>query len=479
MPEYATYQTFKASVVPGLCWVIQEGSTSGEQGFAVTTCSDDSIVVTGSYSNSATFGGGDSITKTLTTDGPGWDIFVAKYSPDGSLAWVTRAGSFPDEDIPRGITTLSDDSTVITGYFRATAYFGTGESNQTTLTTAGGTDIFIARYNTNGTLAWAKRAGGSSSDDSHGVAALSDNSMVLAGYFQGTATFGPGEANQTILTSSGAPYDIFIAKYNQNGTLAWAKQAGGTSAEYCMGITSLSDNSFVITGYFSGSTVFGPGEANETTLNSPGNYNIFVARYNPNGTLAWAKQAGGTFDDVSEAIASLSDNTTVATGYIVGSATFGEGEPNQTILGSPGANSIFIAHYNTDGTLAWAKQASGSGGKESYEITTLSNDSIVVTGYFTGSTTFGPGEPNQTILTSSGNDDIFIAQYNTDGTLAWAKRAGGTGNDEGWGIATLSDNSTVTTGYFTLTAMFGAGESNQTTLVSAGSADIFVARNCY
>jgi len=480
MPEYATYQAFNASVVSGLCWVIQEGGASGEQGFAVTTCSDDSIVVTGSYSNSATFGGGDSITKTLITDGPGWDIFVAKYSPEGSLAWVTRAGSFPDEDIPRGITALSDNSTVITGYFRAIAYFGTGESNQTTLTSAGGSDIFIARYNTNGTLAWAKRAGGSGTDVAYGITTLSDNSTIVTGEFTGSAIFGSGEANQTTLTSSGFPPDIFIAKYNSNGTLTWAKRAGGTSSEYGRRITSLSDNSSAVTGYFSGSAIFGQGEANETTLNSGGSYNIFIVQYNSDGTLAWAKQAGGTNDDVGEAITSLSDNSTVATGYIVGSGTFGEGELNQTTLGAPGSSSIFIAHYNTNGTLAWAKQAGeAAGSKDGYGITTLSNDSTVVTGYFGGSITFGPGEPNQTILTSSGNDDIFIAQYNADGTLAWAKRAGGTGNDEGWGIATLSDNSTVTTGYFTLTATFGGGESNQTTLVSAGSADIFVARNCY
>ena len=146
MPEYVTYQTFNAAVVSGLCWVIQDGGTSYESGYAVTTCSDDYIVVTGVYSNMATFGGGDSITKTLTTDGPGYDIFVAKYSPDGSLAWVTRAGSFPDEDIPKGITTLSDNSTIITGYFTLTATFGGGESSQTSLVSAGSADIFVARY---------------------------------------------------------------------------------------------------------------------------------------------------------------------------------------------------------------------------------------------------------------------------------------------------------------------------------------------
>ena len=480
MPEYATYQTFNATVSSGLCWVEQDGGNGGDQGFAVTTCSDDSTVVAGVFSGtSATFGGGDSITKILTPDGPGWDIFVAKYSPDGSLLWATRAGSFPDEDIPRGITTLSDDSTVITGYFRATAYFGPGETNQTALTSAGGSDMFIAKYNPDGTLAWAKRAGGIGGEDAKGIATLSDNSIVVTGNFSSlSAIFGPGESNQTTLACAGA-VDIFIAKYNPNGTLAWAKRAGGTGPEYGEGITSLSDNSSAITGYFSGSAIFGQGEANQTTLSSVGNYNIFFARYNQNGTLAWAKQAGGTLDDVGEAITSLSDNTTVATGYIVGSGTFGQGDPNQTTIGTAGSTSIFLARYNTNGTLAWAKQAGGLGSNDASGITTLSNDSTVLTGYISGSVTFGPGETNQTILTSSGNYDIFIAQYNTNGTLAWAKRAGGTANDQCWGVTTLSDNSTVSTGYFSLTATFGVGESSQTSLISAGSGDIFIARYKY
>ena len=127
--------------------------------------------------------------------------------------------------------------------------------------------------------------------------------------------------------------------------------------------------------------------------------------------------------------------------------------------------------------LAWAKRAGGSIFDESYGITALSDDSTVVTGFFEGSATFGPGEPNETILTAAGSGDIFIASYNPDGTLAWAKRAGGSAyNDEGYGITALTDNSTVVTGYFEETTIFGPGEPNETILTSAGNNDIFIAR---
>jgi len=182
-----------------------------------------------------------------------------------------------------------------------------------------------------------------------------------------------------------------------------------------IGITTLSNNSTVVTGWFQGSATFGPGEINQAILNSAGVADIFIARYNPDGTLSWAKRVGGTSiyygDDWGYEITTLSDDSTVVTGRFSVSATFGPDEMNQTVLTSAGGRDIFIARYNPNGTLAWAKRAGGSSYDWGYGITTLSDNSTVVTGGFYGSATFGPWEPNQRILTSAGNEDIFIARF--------------------------------------------------------------------
>jgi hypothetical protein len=316
-----------------------------------------------------------------------------------------------------------------------------------------------------------------------GITTLSDNSTVVTGQFSINVIFGEGEPNQTVLTSSAWwDLDIFIARYNPDGTLAWAKRAGGTSGDknhgdVGKGITALSDNSTVVTGWFYESATFGPGEPNETVLTSAGIEDMFIARYKSDGTLAWAKSAGGVSFDEAQGITTLSDNSTVATGFFSGPSTFGPGEPNETVLTGFG---LFIAHYNPDGTLAWAKRAEGSLGGDG--ITALSDNSTVVTGDFMKpNAKFGPGEANETVLTCEGGFDIFIARYNPDGTLAWAKRAGNeddyTGECEsGYGITTLSDNSTVATGEFRKVARFGPGEPNETLLQSAGVSEIFIAR---
>ena len=70
---------------------------------------------------------------------------MAKYAVNGALVWARRAGG-PSSDIGQGITTDSAGNSYVTGYFIGTATFGAGEANETTLTNAGGFDIFVAKF---------------------------------------------------------------------------------------------------------------------------------------------------------------------------------------------------------------------------------------------------------------------------------------------------------------------------------------------
>ena len=133
------------------------------------------------------------------------------------------------------------------------------------------------------------------------------------------------------------------------------------------------------------------------------------------------------------------------------------------------AVNFFIAQYNKYGTFEWAKTISDAGYTSGWGITALSDNSVVVVGDFGQTAIFDQGEPDQTTLTSDGSDDIFIARYNSNRTLAWAKSAGGSDDDSPSGIASLPDDSFVTTGYYSTSATFGNGEPNQTTLRPTGA----------
>jgi hypothetical protein len=94
------------------------------------------------------------------------------------------------------------------------------------------------------------------------------------------------------------------------------------------------------------------GGANETLLESNGSSDVFVAKYNPDGTLVWAVSAGGADGDGGDVVALTPDNQVFVTGVFKGPAVFGAGDPNETVLNTDDTFDLYIVKYNPDGTLA-------------------------------------------------------------------------------------------------------------------------------
>lgn len=450
-----------------LIWAKRAGGSEHDWGFGIAALSGGGALVTGRFSDTAVFGAGEIGEATLISGGIGplySDIFVAKYNPDGTLAWAKRAGG-GGQNWGEGVSVLPDGGAFVTGKFVRSATFGPGETNETVLDSQGeldSDDIFVARYNPDGTLAWAKQAGLNGNGWGMSIAVLPEGSSFVTGWFSGTATFGPGEPGQTLLTSFGSS-DIFVAKYNSDGTLAWVKQAGNASGwGWGYSIVVLSDGSAFITGRIYQWVTFGPGEGGETTLGWAGGEDLFVARYHPDGSLAWASDAGGALNDRGHGIAVLPDGSTLVTGIweFNDSATVGD---------------LLLMKYNPDGSLAWTRQDGGTSFDQGYAVAALPDGSALITGSFSGTATFGQGESGEISLVSEGGTgDIFVAGYHPDGTFAWARRAGGVGDDRGQSIAPAPDDSILVTGWFN-DATFGPDESRETFL-DTNSQDVFIAK---
>ena len=232
-------------------------------------------------------------------------LIIAGLSAGLSLAsitvpWATQAGGTLD-DIGRGVSTLADGSSIVTGFFSGTATFGS-----TTLTSAGGFDVFVAKVDASGAYAWATQAGGTSADVSYGVSTLADGSSIVTGEFNATATFG-----STTLTSAGSA-DVFVAKVDASGAYVWATQAGGTSTDIGYGVSTLADGSSIVTGRFSGTATFG-----STTLISAGGNDVFVAKLasTPGAPTSVTATAGDAQATVSWTTPS-SDGGSAITSYI-------------------------------------------------------------------------------------------------------------------------------------------------------------------
>lgn len=299
-------------------------------------------------------------------------------------------------------------------------------------------------------FAWANRAGGTEGDAASRIAVDYSGNSYVTGIFRGNATFGSTE-----LTSRGST-DIFIAKYDAMGNVLWAKQAGGQDIDAGKNIAVDSIGNSYITGEFRGSTTF-----DGTTLNSSGDYDAFIAKYDASGNVVWVKQSGGAGLEVGRGIA-VDFSGTYITGYFDGTATF-----DSTMLTSSGSYDVFIAKYDATGNFQWAERAGSTGEDFARNVALDGNGNSYITGTFRGVAHFGG-----TTLISSGVEDIFIAKYDGSGNVLWAKKAGGTNKDAGNGIDVDGSGNSYITGEFQGIATFG-----NTTLTGSGPLpDIFIAR---
>jgi hypothetical protein len=416
-------------------WQRKAGGGLSDLGLSIAIDGAGNVFAAGSFQGRATFG-------STPLDADSTDIYLAKYNASGTLVWVKQAGG-TGTDTGWGLATDGMGNVVMTGYFRATANFG-----GTLLTSAGGDDIFLAKYDTSGNVLWAYKAGGGSEDRARGVAVDGSGNVIVAGRFEGTATFG-----HTVLTSAGGE-DIVVAKYNSSGGFAWALSAGGTGDDRAWGVSVDAAGNIVVAGLYRGTADF-----DGTMINSAGLADIFVAKYDASGNVLWVQTAGGMGEEKAQDVAVDRSANVLVTGGFEQSAFFGA-----NMLTSNGGEDVFAAKYSSTGAVLWASSAGGTGLDEGISVATDGSDNVILTGIFDASATFGSD-----VITSAGSWDIFLAKYTPSGTVSWAQSAGGTLLDQGLDVTTDSSGNIIATGYFQNTASFGSAN-----LTSAGFEDIFI-----
>jgi hypothetical protein len=250
---------------------------------------DGSAVFSGSWSSPATFAPGEP-EETSFTEGM---IMIARYDAEGTLDWALSDGiedgysmDYPHECT--GITHSADGGVFFTcrryvnTFWDLTMEFGVDQEDQLIVQGIDGYDALLGHYGPGGTLGWVIDEGGVNSDGASGVDVLDDGSVAIAGYHGANATFGIGGDNETTLeTDAFAQVRALVAEYDSEGQLIWASTAGGGNETAATAISRAADGGILVAGYFNGTAVFGQGEPHETTLESAGGFDVFVAKYAP------------------------------------------------------------------------------------------------------------------------------------------------------------------------------------------------------
>ena len=346
---------------------------------------DDSgnCVIVGSFVDEASFG-----SMTLVSNG-GQDIFVAKYNSSGRLRWAKNAGG-SEWDGGLGIAVDSQGSAVIAGWFYGTAFL-----DDVSLTSAGKNDILIAKFDGNGNLIWARRAGSTYQDAGVGISIDLWDNCIVTGFFSGTAAF-----EIDVLTSFGS-LDIFIAKYDRNGQFQWVRQAGGSRNDRGNDVSVDNRGHYIITGQFERTAAFGT-----NTVVSAGETDVFVAKYDGDGDAVWVKQVGSEYSDLGRGITATGMEGCIITGSFNGDALF-----EDTTFISAGAYDIFMARYGSSGDLFWAKQAGGPYSDFGWDVAADRRGNFYSTGVFEQTVFF-----DTMSIVSAGIRDVFVVRL-TDTTI--------------------------------------------------------------
>lgn len=396
---------------------------------------------------------------------------ITLYSQAQNLSWVQGIGS--TERFEQGDQVLTDQfgNIYLTGLFRGTVDFDV-TANTTELTSQGTSDAFFAKYNSKQELQWVKSISGNVSESISQITLDQAGNIYMIGTFGGTTDFDPS-AGTASLTSAGQD-DVFAAKYNANGEYQWAFRIGGSSFDVGRGIVLDNTGNLYITGMFQGTNIdFDPDTAVQN-LNAVGSSSsMFVAKYSSSGVYQWAFRVGssenGKYISVSGIVLNSVGDELIVAGEHRGVADYDPGVGTVNLNESNGT--IFIAKYKTNGSYVLAKNF---GATDARSLTLDSQNNIYICGNYNGNNVdFDPGTGSST-LTTKGNNDWFIAKYNTSIELQWIQGMGSaTGSDFPEKVALDSQNNIYIIGLFD--GEFGFNDPSNTKKITAyGSADILL-----
>lgn len=394
-------------------------------------------------------GGGCIFNCGTSSSGGGQGGTPVVCDPDKTDGPLQSAKSFGG-DLNQAVSSVAVDA--MGNYYAVGSFSGSMDLGAGPLTSAGKTDVFVAKWNSSGQLQWAKRFGNANDQNVRGVAVDPQSNVYITGSFLGSIDFGGGA-----LTQDGCCFeDIFIAKFDTNGTHLWSKDFGDTGWQKSYAITA-DANGVVIAGSFQQLLDFGGGALQ---AEADGTFDLFVAKFSLAGGHLWSKGFGETQDQAAWDLALDGSGNVYVSGNAKGTIDFGKGaHTSATVEGS-----AVVAKFDPSGGTVWSALFGDSA--TAYAIDADAAGGFAVTGAFKGTIDFG----GEKLAGGSSADSVFVARFDAQNKHKWSK-VFGTASAQGNAIAVDSKGKVWLGGLFQQSINFGGLKLN-----SAGSFDAFLAK---
>ena len=384
------------------------------------------------------------------------DDVEVKFSSKNSNDW-SASGNAANPAVLRSVDTSLNNEIVVSGVLSGSTTMTMGS---TSVTSGQYIEPWIAKADANGNWQWIQKISitGTSQFAEATIQDISiapNGDIFATGMFYDTISFGG-----ITLTSTGY-YDCWTAKLSSSGQWQWAQALRGNGdidagtattldIVYGTAIATDSNNNPIIGGWFLGNTDVGV--AADTGAQSGADIEVFVAKYGNSGNLQWTEVARGQgSQEINAMTVDVNNDVWVATTFEV-SMTFG------SVVANAGINEVpmGIAKISQSGTWQSAYANTGSGQPLATDFTMDDQNNLLMSGFYTGSINLGSQ------LTSSGQNDAFIASMSASGNWNWAESVGGSSYDAGSGIEYDSNTGYAILGLYSQSS-FSFGSQSFTT----------------
>ena len=331
----------------------------------------------------------------------------------------------------------SGDNVYVVGYYTGAPNFGGGSLND-----FGTYAAFIAKFDSSGAHIWSKGFGGPSDGSNQtftrveSIAVAANDDIVVAGNFDNSIDFGGGA-----LTTAGNQ-DVFLARLDKDGNHQWSKRFGDAGVQDARSVAIGPKGNIVLGGHFQSGIDFGFG-----FLLSSGSWDAFAAYFDGTGAAKWGQKFGDAQDQRIYGVGIDAKGDLVLTGRFFGSINFGGGG-----IASKGDRDAFLAKLSATGSHVWSKGLGGSNDQLAWDLALNPAGDIAVVGFAEGSVDFGGGT-----LNSAGQEDAFVALFNSSGTHQWSKLFGDDDEQFAYGVAFDSKGRIVVAGSADSSVDFGGG----------------------
>ncbi|MBL0912727.1 MAG: T9SS type A sorting domain-containing protein [Bacteroidia bacterium] len=413
------------------------------------------------------------------TSAGSYDVYVLCLRSTGDYLGVYTMGG-TGADRAQSIT-VRNSLLYVTGVFSGTFDADPRILYTSTLSSNGGTDVFIVRLSTSGGFSWARGMGGPINDEGTGISVNPSNGDVYTvGSFSGTADLDPTGGALWITSVNFS--DMFVNKLTTAGAFQWTKT--GTFGPRDV-VADASGNVYTA-GLFTGTVDFNPDPLATNNISSASATHSCIQKLDASGNYVWATHTGSsTMNNMPNSIILNPDGELYMTGEF--SNTAGDFDPGAGSFPIPynGGQEMYVTGIDVNGTMLWAYGIGGTGHERGYSVAYDGYDGIYVTGDYASATDFNPAAGSFSLpaagFVNSTIANAFLVKFGKDCPATfydppfdWVTTEGNTSAGSGMAVTTDDASGDVyTVGYFSGTVDFdpGAGTFNMT---AAGLEDIFI-----